>query len=124
MVRTTGTVAALCERRLNSFAIELGGRRPPLQLTAVVADRFDRAAFHRFLAKTLFLRRFRLLVNVRMSAVVVAFKVRRRRFTAKIAVDALIIDIKLSRNVLGIFVCSVSHIFSTLKVEGNDKKKP
>jgi hypothetical protein len=44
-----------------------------------------------------------------MSAVVVSFEVGRRGFATKIAIDALVIDIELSRDIFGIFVCSVSH---------------
>jgi hypothetical protein len=44
-----------------------------------------------------------------MSAVVVPLEVRGRRFTTKIAIDALIIDVEFSLYVLGIFVCDISH---------------
>src|SRR6266571_6233633 len=46
-------------------------------LTSVVTDRFDRAAFHRFFAESFFLGRFGLLVDVGVTAVVVAFEIRR-----------------------------------------------
>ena len=78
-------------------------------LTAVVTDRFDRATFHRFLAKAFFFGRFRLFVNVGMTAVVVAFEIRGRGLSTQIAVDALFIDIKFARRILRIFVCNVRH---------------
>ena len=84
-------------------------------LTAVVTDRFDRATFHRFLAKAFFFGRFRLFVNVGMTAVVVAFEIRGRGLSTQIAVDALFIDIKFTGCVLGIFVGDVGH---NLLIEG------
>src|SRR5437016_14578513 len=62
-------------------------------LGAVATDRFDRATFHRLFTKTFFLGRFRLLVNVGVTAVVIALEIRRRSFPAQIAVDALFVDI-------------------------------
>src|SRR5262245_9586949 len=84
-------------------------------LRAVVTDRFDRATFHRFLAKTFFLRRFRLLVDIRVTAVVVPLEVGGRCFPAQITVDALFIDVEFASSVFGIFVGDISHICS---VEG------
>jgi hypothetical protein len=52
-----------------------------------------------------------LLVNERVAAVVVAFVIGGGRFAAKIAVDALIIDVIGAGNVLRIFVCGIGHIF-------------
>jgi hypothetical protein len=78
-------------------------------LGAVIADRFDRATFLGFLAQRFLLRSLRLLEDERVAAVFVPGEIARRRFTAEIAVDALVIDVKLSRDVLGIFVCNVSH---------------
>jgi hypothetical protein len=81
------------------------------RLGTVVADSFDWAAFHRFLAQPFFVRVLRLFVYVRMAAIVVPFKIGRRGFTAQVAIDALIIDVKFSRYVLGVFVGDVSHTF-------------
>jgi hypothetical protein len=92
-----------------------------LSAVSVVADRFDWAAFHRFFAKTFFLGRLGLLVNVGMTTVVVPFKIGRGGLTAQIAVDALIIDIEFARYVLGIFVRCVGHV--SLKVKWNVRKK-
>jgi hypothetical protein len=52
-----------------------------------------------------------------MAAVVVPFEIGGRGFTAQIAVDALIIDVKFARYVFGVFVCGIGHGFS-LKSEG------
>src|SRR5438067_11985686 len=78
-------------------------------LGAVVADRFDRATFHRFLAKAFFFGRFRLLVDVGMAAVVVTFEVRGRGLATQIAVDALLIDIEFPGSIFRIFVRNVGH---------------
>jgi hypothetical protein len=83
----------------------------------VVSDRFDRAAFHRFFAKAFFFGRLRLLVNVRVAAVIIPFEIRGRGFAAQIAVDALIIDVKFARYVLGVFVRGVGHVFPEGEVE-------
>jgi hypothetical protein len=76
----------------------------------VAADRFHRTAFHGFLAERFFFGGFRLFVNEGMSAVVISFVIRGRRFPAKVAVDALIIDVELAIYVLRILVCGVGHI--------------
>src|SRR2546423_10716092 len=95
---------------------------PWLQLSAVGADRFDRAAFHRFLAERFFLGALGLLVNEGVAAIVVALVICRRRFAAKIAIDALIVDVVRAGNILRIFVCGVGHILplkANWKVERN-----
>src|SRR5436305_10028105 len=78
-------------------------------LTAIAADRFDRTAFHCLFAKRFFLRTFRLLINVGMAAVIIALEIGRLGFAAQIAVDALIIHVKLTLNVFGVFVSGVGH---------------
>jgi len=78
---------------------------------AVIANRFDRATFHRFFAERFLLRGLWLLVNVGMTPVVVAFETGRCRFATQIAVDALIIDVECPRYVFGVFVCDVGHSF-------------
>jgi len=85
----------------------------PLQLGAVpvVADRFDWTPFHRFFAETFFIRRLRLLVNVRVPAIIIPFEIRGRGLAAQIAVDTLIIDVKFAGYVLGVFVRCVGHVF-------------
>jgi hypothetical protein len=83
--------------------------RKILRCVSVIPDRFHRATLHRLLAKRLFFRSLRLLVNVGMAPVVVALEIGRRGFPAQIAIDALIIDVKFARHVFGIFVRSVGH---------------
>jgi hypothetical protein len=51
-----------------------------------------------------------------MTAVIVATEIRRSGFTAKVAVDALVIDVELSVHIFGIFICGVSH-FSKLPIK-------
>ena len=80
-------------------------------LRSVIADCFDWAPFHRFLAERFFLGSLRLFINVGVAAVVVTFEIGRSGFAAQIAVDALIVDVKFSRYVLGVFVRNVSHGF-------------
>src|SRR5262249_38828954 len=80
-------------------------------LRAVVADGFDRAAFLGFLAPGFLLWRFGLLVNVRITAVLIALKVIRRRFAAQVAVNALVVHVVFSGYVDFVFVCQVSHKF-------------
>ena len=78
-------------------------------LTAVVADGFNGAAFHRFFTLSFFLGCFRLLVNVGIPAVIIAGIVVRGGFTAKVTIDALIIDVILANDVFGISIRDVSH---------------
>jgi hypothetical protein len=96
-----------------------GGYR--LALT-IAADGFYGAAFLRFFAESFFLGTFGLFVDVRMAAVVVAFVIRGRGFAAEIAVDALVIDIKLPRYVFRIFIRCVSHMLPA-KSEVERRKK-
>jgi hypothetical protein len=44
-----------------------------------------------------------------MSTIIVTTEVRGRGLTAKIAVDALVVDVELSFDILGIFICGVGH---------------
>jgi hypothetical protein len=92
------------------------------KLRAVIADGFDRTSFHRFFAERFLFRTLRLFVNVGMAAVVIAFEIGGRGFAAQIAVNALIIDIEFARYVIGVFVCSVGHIFP-VKAKLNVRKK-
>ena len=78
-------------------------------LSPVIANGLDRAAFLGFLAASFFLRRLRLLENIRIAAVFVAFEILRRGFAAQVAVNTLVIDVILARNILRILVSSVSH---------------
>ena len=100
----------------------VGERRYKLGAVPVVADRFDRAAFHCLFAKSFFFRRFRLFIDIRVAAVVVPLEIGRRGFAAQIAIDALIIDIEFACYVFGVFVRDIGHGFAS-KVKGNARKK-
>jgi len=80
-------------------------------LLAVAADGLDRATFHGFFAEAFLLGGNRLLVNVAVAAVIVAREVCGRSFAAKIAIDALIVDVEGPCDVLRVFVSEVSHRF-------------
>src|SRR6266404_5677262 len=114
MVSATGGLADISMRRPQGDGY---------RLSAVAADRLDRAAFHRLLAERFFLGTFRLLVNEGVAAVVVAFVISGRGFPAKIAVDALVIDVVGTRDVFRIFICGISHNFPA-KSELEGRKKP
>src|SRR4030095_6882029 len=60
---------------------------------AVIANRFDRATFHRFFAERFLLRGLWLLVNVGMTPVVVAFETGRGGFATQIARDACVMQL-------------------------------
>jgi len=79
------------------------------QELGIVADRFDRAAVHRLLAQRLLLGSFGLFEDEAMTSVIVALEVRGGGFTAQVAIDALVIDIKFSRDIVAVFVCCVCH---------------
>src|SRR5438445_2928825 len=81
-------------------------------LRAVAANGLDRATLHRLFAESFFLGRFGLFINVGVPAIIIATEVRRRGFTAKITVDALVIDVELSFDILGVFICGVGHFSS------------
>ena len=80
-----------------------------LSAVAVVADRFDRAAFHGLFALSFLLRGSGLHVNERITAIVISLEIVGRSFPAKVAVNALVIDEELSRHVLWVSVCDVGH---------------
>lgn len=70
-----------------------------LSAVAVLANSFHGATFQRLHAEIRFLLRARLLVYEGIPPVFVASEVIRSRFTAKIAVDALLIDIELTLHI-------------------------
>jgi hypothetical protein len=78
-------------------------------LGSVIADGLDRAAFFGFLAAGFFFGRLGLLEKVRVTAVLVTLEIVGCRLAAQVAINALVIDVILARNVFRIFVCSVSH---------------
>ena len=81
-------------------------------LPAVAANGLDWATLHRLFAERFLIRRFRLLVYVGRPTIVVTTEVRGRGLTAKITVNALVIDVELSLYILGVFICGVGHFFS------------
>lgn len=76
---------------------------------AVISNGLNRAAFEGFHAKAHFLFGRGLLVHKGITALVVAGKETRRCLTAKIAINALLIDVKFTAGVLRPFVCFVGH---------------
>jgi hypothetical protein len=87
-------------------------------LVTVVADRFDRAAFKSFHAERNLVFSGRLFVNEGVAAFIVPGKKRRCRLATQVTVDALLIDKKLTRNVMFPFVCFIGH--GAPQQKGND----
>ena len=79
------------------------------KLFAVVSDGFDRAAFHCLLAKSLLFGRLRLLIDIAVAAIVISREIRGRCLAAKVAVDALLVDVEFPTRILGPFVSLVRH---------------
>jgi hypothetical protein len=79
------------------------------KLLAVFANILNGTTFHCLFAKAFFLSRLRLLENKRMPTVVVPLEVCGGGFAAKIAVDALVIHVKLSLDILLVTVGCVGH---------------
>jgi hypothetical protein len=86
-----------------------GTRVLPGKSASVVANGFHGTAFHRFLAKLLFVGTRGLLENVRVAAIIIAAKIAGSGLAAQVTVDTLVIDIILAGEVFGIAVCDVSH---------------
>ena len=78
-------------------------------VAAVATDRLDRTAFHGFFAESALFSGLGLLVDVRIAAVLVAGEIGGGRLAAKVAVDALVIDVKFAGNVVCVAVFEVSH---------------
>jgi len=76
---------------------------------AVVADGFDGAAGEGFFAEGAFFLGFRLFIQVGMATVLIAFEVRGCGLPAEVTVDALVIDVVGSLDVLGVAVVFVGH---------------
>ena len=101
-----------CRRRL--AAVHFAGKRPPagviaLSVLGVVADRLDGAALHGLLAESLLLGGLGLLVDIGVTAILVALEVGGCGFAAKIAIDALVVAVVGSCDILGILVGYVGH---------------
>src|SRR4051812_21478313 len=89
-----------CRKSKNEAARPLG---------AVIPDRLDGAAFLGLSAPGFLFLIFRLLINERIAAVIVAFEIIRSRFAAEIAINALIVHVIFSSGVFGVFICRVCH---------------
>jgi hypothetical protein len=76
---------------------------------AVLADGLDRAAFEGFAAERDFFLRGRLLVDEGVAALVVAREEIGGGLAAEIAVDALLVDVELARDVMFPLVGFVGH---------------
>jgi len=76
---------------------------------AVIADGLNRAAFHGFLATRFSSGDAGCLLNVGITAVIAAGEVVGRGFAAQVAINALIINVKLADNVIG-YLFAISAI--------------
>ena len=100
-------------RRLDLPIHTVAGRhKQERELSPVVANGFDRTALFGFFAACFFVWRRRLFIDERVSAVVVAFEIVRRRLAAQVAVNALVVHVVFARDIFGIAICSVSHKIS------------
>jgi hypothetical protein len=81
-----------------------------LRLLAIAANGLDRAAGEGFFAEILFLVGFGLLVNVGVTAVVIALEVGGRGLAAEVTINALVVNVVGSRCVMGILVSGVGHL--------------
>jgi hypothetical protein len=101
-----------CKNR-EGFSLDFEAQICPVQrgrkLLAVFANCLNGTTFHCFFAKAFFLRRFRLLENEGMSTVIVPLEICGGGFAAKITVDALVIHVKLSLDILLVTVGCVGH---------------
>ena len=84
------------------------GNRPGL-LVSVTPDRFDGTSSESFFRQLPFFVRLRLFKDIRVPTIFIPLEIRRRGFTAQIAVDALIIDVESAFSVLRITVFLVGH---------------
>ena len=89
-------------------------------LLAVATNRFDRAAFHGFLALRFFVGRGRLFEDERISSVIIARVIGRGSFPAQVTINALIVHVVFSGHVFWILICDVSHKFLLLYVSLSD----
>ena len=80
-----------------------------VELLAVVADGLNRAALKGFHAQRRIFFGLGLLVNEGVTTLIVTGEKRRGGLATKVTVDALLIDVELTRDVLLPFVCFVGH---------------
>jgi hypothetical protein len=83
-------------------------RRRGLFLT-ITADGLDRAALESFFALGALIVIFRLLVEEGVTSVIITLKVSRRSLAAKVTINALIVHVISTGDVLGVFVSGVGH---------------
>ena len=79
-------------------------------LFAVATDGFYGATAEGFFAKLQFFIIFGLLEDVGVATVIITLEIGRGGLAAKVAVDALIVHVEGAGDVLGVFVCCVSHV--------------
>ena len=79
-------------------------------LGAVLPDGFNRTSFKSFDAELSILLCRRLRVHKGVTALFMSLEKRRRGLTAKIAIYALLIDVKLPRGVVLPFFCFIGHL--------------
>ncbi len=78
-------------------------------LLAIIANGLNGAAFHGFRAEGDLLIRHRLLADKGETLVIIAGEEVRSRLTAKVAVDAVAVNIELARNILFGFFVDIGH---------------
>jgi hypothetical protein len=81
----------------------------PWLTSAIAADSFNRTPLHGLFTKRFLVGALRLLVDIGVTAIIITREICGRGFAAKIAIDALIIHVKLPSHVLRILICNVSH---------------
>jgi hypothetical protein len=75
----------------------------------IIADGFNRTSFHGFITKLKLLVISWLLVKVGIPPIIVTRKVIRGSFPAKVAINALVIDIKFPLLIIFVTVLEVCH---------------
>jgi hypothetical protein len=80
-------------------------------LRTVIANGLDRTPFLCVIAKFFLIRIFRLFEDIGVTSVFIPLEVVGCGLAAQIAIDALIINVKLAGNVFWVFVCCVCHKF-------------
>jgi hypothetical protein len=90
----------------------------------VLTNRLNRATLQRFHALSYLFFGAGLLVNVRVSALIVSREKSGSRLAAKIAVDTLLIDVEFARRILGPFVRFVGHNCGEQRVINSPVKRP
>ena len=97
----------LCRRCL--FFRQRRSARYERLLLGVASDCLDRAAFHGFLTESFLFRSLGLLEDIGVTTIVVAREVGRSRFATQVAGNALVVAVKGTSDILGIFVGYISH---------------